>query len=185
MYSSGCLSFWCLLVMYVSRSQDHIALAGPWRLTSVKASFFMVQRVSGYMTSPAHFPAVEPLPVLTLLLEKNVRVCVTSIFSCKWVMHELVYMSAQHGDTLCLPLPSRSSSLSLPNFLLVCPTEGNSYSLVIMWRMMCALKCALPGWLPLRRPAGAVKEGHRENPRLVWGRPLMGEWWWGQDNGSC
>lgn len=41
------------------------------------------------------------------------------------------------------------------------PTDGNSYSLAIMWRMMCALKCALPDWLPLRRPAGATEEGHQ------------------------
>lgn len=47
------------------------------------------------------------------------------------------------------PLPSLSDSL------LVWPTEGNSYSLVIMGRMICALECALPAWLPLRRPAGA------------------------------
>ena len=68
------------------------------------------------------------------------------------------------------PLPS------LPDSLLVWPTEGNSYSLVIMGRMMCALECALPAWLPLRRPAGA-KNGKATERGQGWGedRAMMGE----------
>lgn len=88
-------------------------------------------------------------------------------------------MSAQHSVTLCLiPLPSLPSLPSLPHSLLVWPTEGNSYSLVITGRMMCALKCALPAWLPLRGPTGATEDGHREGPRMGWGQRDDGRALW-------
>lgn len=82
----------------------------------------------------------------------------------------LFFMSARHSDsTPLVPI----LSYSLPNSLLGCPTEGNSYSLVIMWRMMCALKCALPDWLPLRRPAGATEEGHWGADQGCWEDRVM------------
>lgn len=85
-----------------------------------------------------------------------------------------------------LSLPPPPSPLSLPESPLVWPTEGNSYSLVIMGRMMCALKCALPAWLPLRGPVGAKEEDHREGPRMERGqrddgRAVSGRW---MDRGS-
>lgn len=62
----------------------------------------------------------------------------------------------------------------LSHFLLVWPTEGNSYSLVIMGRMMCALKCALPAWLPLR---GARREPWQKAKEKGQGWGERGEWW--------
>lgn len=101
----------------------------------------------------------EQGPSGDLVVFTNVRVRLST--ASTWVMHERVFMSAQHSSSLPLRLP-----LPQPNSLLGCPTEGNSYSLVVMWRMMCAVKCALPAWLPLRGPSGAEKEGHRGRTRM-------------------
>ena len=85
-------------------------------------------------------------------------------------MHELVYICQHNTVTLRASPPS----LSLPDWLLVWPTEGNSYSLVITVRMMCALKCALPAWLPLKR----VHWGQGGRPPRRAKDGLRREGWW-------
>lgn len=59
-----------------------------------------------------------------------------SLFTCRY----------NTSDTTALypGLATPPPPLTLPVSLLVWPAEGDSYSLVITERMMCALKCALP-----------------------------------------
>lgn len=57
------------------------------------------------------------------------------------------------------------------------PPEGNSYSLAITGKMMCALKCALPAWLPLREPFGAKWGGGGGALTGAKGRERNEGWW--------